>query len=120
MVLMVRTGIPSTFSFSHSQFNQDVTEIPEAGVWLTLIKDKTVTFNEGLNGFPRLDKVVELAKKYDIRLLIPLTNNWSLPPNSSDLPRNFLANDYGQYPSPSDLAHSSPNMIQLRRYGHLR
>jgi len=73
----------------------DVTEKPKTGVWLALIKDKTVTINEGPNGFQRIDKVIELAKKFNIRLLFSLTNNWGLAPGTSNLPRNFLSNDFG-------------------------
>jgi len=81
----------------------DVTTIPDKGSWLQLIKDGTTQFNTGANGIQRLDKVVELAKKYNIFVYFTLTNNWfpsssdvPLPPVApSPLPRNFLSNDYG-------------------------
>ncbi|KAI0302027.1 glycoside hydrolase superfamily [Russula brevipes] len=85
----------------------DVTEIPESGFWLQLIKDKTTKINTGPNGFQRLDKFIALAKKYNIYVYLSLTNNWN--PSVTDspavvrrneeppcpLPRNFLSNDYG-------------------------
>jgi len=79
--------------------------IPDKGSWLQLIKDGTTQFNTGANGIQRLDKVVELAKKYNIYVYFTLTNNWfpsssdSPPPPAapSPLPRNFLSNDYCKY-----------------------
>ena len=91
----------------------DVTTIPDKGSWLQLIKDGTTQFNTGANGIQRLDKVVELAKKYNIYVYFTLTNNWNpspsdpspsngpVPRNNAPAPlaRNFLSNDYGQLPT---------------------
>jgi mannan endo-1,4-beta-mannosidase len=85
----------------------DVTEIPDSGFWLQLIKDKTTKINTGPDGFQRLDKFIALAKKYNIYVYFSLTNNWN--PSVTDsppavrrnedapcpLPRNFLSNNYG-------------------------
>jgi mannan endo-1,4-beta-mannosidase len=86
---------------------------------LQLIKDGTTQFNTGANGIQRLDKVIELAKKYNIYVYFTLTNNWF--PSSSDipappmaptpLPRNFLSNDYGQYPVLVELCTLFPDWI---------
>ncbi|TFK42587.1 glycoside hydrolase family 5 protein [Crucibulum laeve] len=93
----------------------DVSAIPENGTWFQLIVNGTTTINNGTNGLQRLDKVVELAQKHGIYLLLSLTNNWnptifdnantSFTPlgvlrdatNSTNvtLPRNTLSNDYG-------------------------
>ncbi|KAH9966661.1 glycoside hydrolase superfamily [Russula dissimulans] len=75
--------------------HNDVTEIPTTGVYLALIKDGMVTINQGPNGFQRLDKVIELAKSFNIRVMLTFTNNWDIASGSSSLPRNFLSNDYG-------------------------
>ncbi|KAH9997281.1 hypothetical protein BJV77DRAFT_960224 [Russula vinacea] len=63
----------------------DVSTIPDAGSYLQLIKT-------------RLDTVIALAKKYNIRVYFTLTNNWAPFVNDdspSSFPRNFLSNDYG-------------------------
>lgn len=52
--------------------------------------------NNGTDGLQRLDKVVETADKYGLKLLLTLTNNWnpeSTTPN--ELPRGYLSNDFG-------------------------
>jgi mannan endo-1,4-beta-mannosidase len=97
-------------------FRIDVSEVPSKGTWFQLIANGKTTINNGTNGLPRLDKVVELAEKHGIYLLLSLTNNWNPLPgidkNSSSMPnairrditpgtnstfnRNFLSNDYGQ------------------------
>ncbi len=62
--------------------------------------------NNGTNGLQRLDRVVATADKYGIKLLLTLTNNWNperpMPAttwnrraNNDELPRGYLANDYG-------------------------
>ena len=80
-----------------------VREIPAAGTWFTLIKDGNITTNEGPDGLQKLDKVVELAKKHGLYLILSLTNNWN-PTEAEEgkttgangiLPRNTLSNDYG-------------------------
>ncbi|KAI0271837.1 glycoside hydrolase superfamily [Russula aff. rugulosa BPL654] len=77
----------------------DVPTIPDSGSWLHLIKDGNTTFNTGPNGIQRLDKVIELAKEYNIYVYFSLTNNWfpivNAANDSSALPRNYLSNYYG-------------------------
>ncbi|KIM87070.1 glycoside hydrolase family 5 protein [Piloderma croceum F 1598] len=93
----------------------DVTEIPKNGTWFQHISNGTTTINNGPNGLQRLDKVVELAEKHGIYLLLSLTNNWNplpgidnmnttvpdvsrrdvTPGTDNSLNRNFLSNDYG-------------------------
>jgi mannan endo-1,4-beta-mannosidase len=83
-----------------SSFNQtDVTTVPDAGSWLLLIKDGNTTTNPGPNGIQRLDKIIAIAKQYNIYVYFSLTNNWFPSVNEpvSSLPRNFLCNYYGQY-----------------------
>ncbi len=36
----------------------------------------TITINEGENGIPRLDSVIRLAEQYNVKLVLPLLNNW--------------------------------------------
>lgn len=102
----------------------DVTAIPDAGSWLQLIKDGTTQINTGPNGIQRLDKLIEIAKSYNIYVYFSLTNNWfpsasaSVP--ASSLPRNFLSNDYGRYLILFELRGVFPDCIFLRWYGHLR
>jgi hypothetical protein len=96
--------------------NTDVTQIPINGTWFQLIANGTTSINNGTNGLPRLDRVVQLAEQHGIYLMISLTNNWNpLPlidslttavPNvtrrdvtkgtNNTLNRNYLSNDYGQ------------------------
>ncbi|KAF8894610.1 glycoside hydrolase superfamily [Infundibulicybe gibba] len=97
----------------------DVDTVPENGTWFQLISNGTTTINNGTNGLPRLDKVVELAEKHGIYLQMVLTNNWNprpledglnltdtlgafglsprdvTPDTNNSLPRNTLSNDYG-------------------------
>ncbi|TFK29928.1 glycoside hydrolase family 5 protein [Coprinopsis marcescibilis] len=93
----------------------DVTSIPEDGVWFQLLANDGIQINEGPNGLQKLDKVVELAEKHGVFLLLALTNNWNPDPLVDDInigagpvrrtdiklrnndkpPRNFLSNDYG-------------------------
>src|SRR5579863_7949722 len=116
----------SFFRPSFSFLSQiDVTTIPDKGSWLTLIKDGTIQFNTGANGIQRLDKVVELAKKYNIYVYFTLTNNWNPSPSDpspsngpvprnnapAPLPRNFLSNDYGQHPTLVELCALFPDWI---------
>jgi len=107
----------------------DVTAIPDQGSWLQLIKDGTTQINTGPNGIQRLDKLIEIAKQYNIYVYFSLSNNWfppasdsppaaSVPPPS--LPRNFLSNNYGQYLMLFELCAIFPDCIFLRWYGHLR
>jgi len=94
----------------------DVEQIPENGTWFQLIQNGTLTINNGTNGLQKLDKVLELAQKHGLYVLLSLTNNWN--PHPSDVinvtdpltvfgkrdtilgfndtrPRNTLSNDYG-------------------------
>ncbi|GLB34960.1 putative glycosyl hydrolase 5 (cellulase A) family protein [Lyophyllum shimeji] len=96
----------------------DVDTIPENGTWFQHISNGTLTINDGPNGLQKLDKVVELAQKHGLYLLLSFTNNWSpipgidqpLPPGfnplqirqlqgtngtNATLPRNALSNSYG-------------------------
>jgi mannan endo-1,4-beta-mannosidase len=96
---MSKLGI-SVVSLRFSSFNHvDVTTVPDAGDWLLLIKDGNTTMNTGPNGIQRLDKIIAIAKQYNIYLFFTLTNNWFPFVNEpvSSLPRNFLCNQYGQY-----------------------
>lgn len=74
--------------------------------------------NNGTNGLAKLDRVVELAQKHGIYVLLSLTNNWSPIPGidiplpadagplgrrqnpanntNTTLPRGSLSNDYGK------------------------
>ncbi|KAF8628360.1 hypothetical protein AX15_003895 [Amanita polypyramis BW_CC] len=73
----------------------DVTSIPENGTWFQLINNGTVTVNEGPNGLQKLDKVIELAEKHKLFLILSLTNNWNPLPADSivDRPINFTTRD---------------------------
>lgn len=78
-----------------------------------LIREKILNggqavINSGADGLERLDKVVATADKYGIKLLLALTNNWNperpMPStawnrraSAEELPRGFLANDYGEF-----------------------
>ncbi|KAF8478684.1 glycoside hydrolase [Russula ochroleuca] len=75
----------------------DVDTIPDAGSYLLLIKDGKTTINTGPNGIQRLDTIIALAKKYNIRVHFTLTNNWFpfVDDSSPSFPRNFLSSDYG-------------------------
>ncbi len=88
-------------SICFSSFGQiDISTVPDAGSWLLLIKDGNTTLNAGPNGIQRLDKLIALAKQYNIYLYFSLTNNWFPFVNetvSSPLPRNFLCSYYGRY-----------------------
>ena len=126
--LTVRTDAPYILFFFLSLFSLlcqiDVTDIPNEGSWLQLIKDGTTQINTGPNGIQRLDKLIEIAKSYNIYVYFSLTNNWfppasaSVPPSS--LPRNFLSNNYGRYLILFELCAIFPDCIFLRWYGHLR
>ncbi|RXW15064.1 hypothetical protein EST38_g10791 [Candolleomyces aberdarensis] len=82
----------------------NVREIPNEGTWFQMIKNGNITLNEGPNGLQKLDKLVELAEKHGIYLILSLTNNWNpegadegttTGANNTPLPRNSLSNDYG-------------------------
>ena len=81
----------------------DVFAVPSSGGWLQLIKDGNTTINTGATGIQRLDKVIKIAKEFNIYVQFSLTNNWfptvNAPPpksNTTSLPRNYLSNNYGQ------------------------
>jgi mannan endo-1,4-beta-mannosidase len=100
--------------------SKDVTAVPTNGTWFQLISNGTTLINNGTNGLQRLDKVVELAERHGIYLMLSLTNNWNplpgidgnktnttttvpnvarrdvTPGTNNTLNRNFLSNDYGQ------------------------
>ncbi|KAG6900896.1 hypothetical protein C0993_010015 [Termitomyces sp. T159_Od127] len=92
----------------------DVDEIPENGTWFQLIRDGKQFLNTGPNGLQKLDKVIELAQKHGLYVVLSLTNNWSanatdprlginqtlpdgfnLTASNTTLPRNTLSNSYG-------------------------
>lgn len=93
----------------------DVTEIPSDGVWIRVFHNNgTIEINTGENGILRLDRIVRVAKQVGIHVLFSLTNNWfpkvnngtafgvpvhrrdnSLPLDGTNLPRNYLSNDFG-------------------------
>jgi mannan endo-1,4-beta-mannosidase len=102
----------------------DVFTVPDSGSWLLLLKDGNTTINTGPNGIQRLDKVIKIAKEYNIYLQFSLTNNWfptvDTPPESCPLPRNYLSNSYGQYLILDQLRAFVVNQILYRRYGCLR
>jgi mannan endo-1,4-beta-mannosidase len=101
----------------------DVSTIPDAGSYLQLIKDGKTTINTGPNGIQRLDTVIALAKKYNIRVYFTLTNNWFPSVNDdspSSFPHNFLSNDYGQYLILLQLYALVVYRIFHRWYGSLR
>ena len=72
-----------------------------------ILQNGQATINEGADGLQRLDQVVAAATKYNVKLLLTLTNNWNperpMPSSSwgrrdnSGFPRGTFANDYGQY-----------------------
>ena len=93
-----------------------------------------VAVNEGPNGLQKLDKVIELAEKHGIYVLVSLTNNWNpqsdngsslLTPRENDgttssnnnRSRNELSNDYGRHEL---VPHYSTINISFRWYGCLR
>ena len=101
-----------------NMLSTDVNVVPTNGTWFQLISNGTTTINNGPNGLPRLDKVVELAEQHGIYLLLSLTNNWNPFPGIDDsttttvlnvtrrdvtpgtnnrLNRNYLCNNYGQF-----------------------
>ncbi|KAG1891002.1 glycoside hydrolase family 5 protein [Suillus subluteus] len=78
----------------------DVDTIPVNGTWLQLIKDGTVSVNDGPNGLQKLDTVIQMAEQRGLYVILSLTNNWDPFVNSSavtnsSLPRNYLSNNYG-------------------------
>jgi len=83
----------------------DVADKPSSGTYFQVLKDGKATINDGVDGLKRLDKVVSVANKYGVKLLLTLTNNWGprrSEPSSSfrrrddeALPRAYLSNDYG-------------------------
>ncbi|KAG9126324.1 hypothetical protein FRC07_003891 [Ceratobasidium sp. 392] len=48
-----------------------------SGTYYQLWNGKTATLNTGSNGLAKFDTVVAAAKAAGIRLIVPLTNNWS-------------------------------------------
>jgi mannan endo-1,4-beta-mannosidase len=106
----------------------DVFEIPKTGGWLQLFKDGNATINTGATGIQRLDKLIKIAKEFNIYVQFSLTNNWfptvNAPPpkpGTTPLPRNYLSNNYGQYLVILDqLCAFVANWVIYRRYGCLR
>ncbi|KAK7014868.1 helicase ATP-binding domain-containing protein [Favolaschia claudopus] len=91
----------------------DVAEIPENGTWFQLVANGTTTLNlNETTGIPKLDRIISMAEKHGIYLLLSLTNNWNPLPvdnttsssnsllrrdvlTNNSVPRNTLSNDYG-------------------------
>ncbi|KAF8212244.1 glycoside hydrolase family 5 protein [Mycena galopus ATCC 62051] len=94
----------------------DVPEIPENGTWFQLVVNGTTSLNlNETTGVPKLDRILAMAEKHGIYVLLSLTNNWNPIPQdnttvnstsssslskrdvltNSSLPRNSLSNDYG-------------------------
>ncbi|KAJ6496671.1 glycoside hydrolase family 5 protein [Mycena vitilis] len=56
----------------------DVSEIPENGTWFQLVANGTTSVNlNETNGLPKLDRIISMAQKHGIYLLLSLTNNWN-------------------------------------------
>jgi mannan endo-1,4-beta-mannosidase len=70
-----------------------------------VVSKGSATINDGPDGLQRLDKIVQTAEKYGLKLIFTLTNNWNPERTESDtafrrrsndgLPRGYLSNDYG-------------------------
>ncbi|KAF7352172.1 Glycoside hydrolase family 5 protein [Mycena venus] len=94
----------------------DVPEIPENGTWFQLVANGTTSMNlDETTGVPKLDRIISMAEKHGIFLVLSLTNNWNPLPldittmssasssalskrdilTNNSLPRNTLSNDYG-------------------------
>lgn len=119
----------------------DVDTIPENGTWFQLIQNGTTVINDGPNGLQKLDKVMELAQKHGLYILLSLTNNWNprpltdsinitdplsvfrlgrrdvTPGTNNSFPRGTLSNDYGAITV--RVPSTSLNQL-LRWYGPLR
>ncbi|TFK71633.1 glycoside hydrolase [Pluteus cervinus] len=72
----------------------DVTQAPQGLQYFQILANGTQTINDGASGLQRLDSVVNTAKKYGIRLILTLTNNWTSKPNPN-IPPLTLSNDFG-------------------------
>jgi mannan endo-1,4-beta-mannosidase len=55
----------------------DVTADPGYGAYYQLWTNGVATLNTGANGLQRFDYVITSAKAHGIKLIVPLTNNWS-------------------------------------------
>lgn len=82
----------------------DVDTIPVNGTWFQLIKDGTVSVNDGPNGLQKLDTVIQMAEQRGLYVILSLTNNWYPFVNSTNSTtsgtnnssiRNYLSNNYG-------------------------
>ncbi|KAH7101478.1 CEL4b mannanase [Auriculariales sp. MPI-PUGE-AT-0066] len=56
----------------------DVTSAPSSGTYYQLWSGGVGTLNTGSNGLGKFDYVVSSAKAHGIRLIVALTNNWSV------------------------------------------
>lgn len=95
----------------------DVDTIPENGTWFQLIRNGTVTINDGPNGLQKLDTVIQMAEQQGLYVILSLTNNWYplpllnssiqavnstiftrdiTPGTNNSLPRGYLSNNYGE------------------------
>ncbi|MGC9974415.1 MAG: cellulase family glycosylhydrolase [Gaiellaceae bacterium] len=50
---------------------------PKNGVWFQNFNGTTMTYNDGADGLQKLDYVVAAAGARGLKLVLPLTNNWS-------------------------------------------
>jgi mannan endo-1,4-beta-mannosidase len=111
----LRTAHKSSVSKSTLRAFNDVTEIPQDGVWFQVFHNNgTIEINKGNNGLVRLDNIIKAAKDNNLHVLFSLTNNWFrnattgatvktskrggtevTPVDRHNLPRNYLSNDFG-------------------------
>ncbi|KAH0830561.1 glycoside hydrolase family 5 protein [Lanmaoa asiatica] len=93
-----------------------VDTVPINGTWFQLVRNGTVSINDGPNGLQKLDTVIQMAEQHGLYVILSLTNNWYPLPllnntvkpvdnaiftrdvtsgTNNSLPRNYLSNDYG-------------------------
>ncbi|KAG8217511.1 glycoside hydrolase family 5 protein [Butyriboletus roseoflavus] len=100
----------------NGEFFIHVDTVPVNGTWFQLVRNGTVSINDGPNGLQKLDTVVQMAEQHGLYVILSLTNNWYplpllnstvqpggnaistrdvTPGTNNTLPRNYLSNDYG-------------------------
>ncbi|KAJ7219265.1 glycoside hydrolase family 5 protein, partial [Mycena pura] len=84
------------------------------GTWFQLVANGTTSVNlNETTGLPKLDRIVSMAERHGLYVLLSLTNNWNPIPTdnltnstsntlfrrdvttNNSLPRNYLSNDFG-------------------------